>query len=106
MLSRTQGARPKRAPVRRTYVIDHYRSGLDRDELRHLAERVRDAATVLAREGMAIRWMSSTVVPDDEYFQSVIQAASKRLVREAHVRAGVSFERISVAIPIDDSDEA
>jgi hypothetical protein len=42
------------------------------------------------------------VVPEDDYFQSVLEATSERLVREAHSRAGISFERISVAIPIDD----
>jgi hypothetical protein len=44
------------------------------------------------------------VVPEDDYFQSVLEATSERLVREAHSRAGISFERISVAIPIDDVD--
>jgi hypothetical protein len=82
-------------------VVDHYRPGLERDELRYQAERVRDAVIEMGREGKAIRCLSSTVVPEDDYFQSVLEATSERLVREAHTRAGTSFERISVAIPID-----
>jgi hypothetical protein len=43
-------------------------------------------------------------VPEDDYFQSVIEATSERLLREAHEHAGITLERISVAIPIDDAD--
>jgi hypothetical protein len=89
--------------TRQTYVVEHYRPGLSSDELRHLAERVRDAVVDMGRAGKAIRCLSSTVVPEDEYFQSVLEATSERLVREAHARAGISFERISAAIPIDAS---
>ena len=91
-----------RASARRTYVVDHYRPGLGPDELRHLAERVRDAVAGLANEGKADRWIDSTVVPEDEYFQSVLEASSKGLVREVHARAGVTFERMSIAIRIDE----
>jgi hypothetical protein len=94
--------RQSASATRRTFVVDHYRPGLSGDELRHLAERVRDVVVDMSQEGEAIRCLSSTVVPDDDYFQSVLEAPSERLVREAHTRAGISFERISVAIPIDD----
>lgn len=87
-----------------TYVVEHYRPGLDGDELRHLAQRLRDTVVEMGRAGKAIRCVNSTVVPEDDYFQSVLEAASERLVREAHARAGISFERISVAIPIDDAE--
>jgi hypothetical protein len=85
---------------RHTYVVEHYRPGLKADELRAQAERVRDAVGAMERAGRAIRCLSSTVVPDDEYFQSVIEASSERLVRQAHDRAGVTFERISSALTI------
>jgi hypothetical protein len=89
----------------RTFVVDHYRPGLNGDELRQLAERVRDAAVEMGRAGKPIRCVSSTLVPADDYFQTVFEAKSERPVREAHARAGISFERISVAIPIDDADQ-
>ena len=89
----------------RTFVVDHYRPGLNGDELRQLAERVRDAAVEMGRAGQPIRCVSSTVVPEDDYFQTVFEAKSERLVREAHARASISFERISLAIPIDDIDQ-
>jgi hypothetical protein len=85
------------------YVVDYYRPGLNKDELRYLAEGVRDAIIAMGRAGKAIRHVSSNVVPEDDYFQSVIEASSERLVQEAHTRADVSFERISLAIPISDA---
>jgi hypothetical protein len=85
-----------------TFVIDHYRPGADLEEQRRQAGRLRDAVVEMARSGREIKYLSSTVVPEDDYFQSVVEAASELLVREAHARAGISFERISVAIPIDD----
>lgn len=87
--------------VPQAYVVDHYRPGLTGEGLRNQAERVRDAVVEMARAGNPIRWLSSTVVPEDDYFQSMIEATSEALVREAHARAGISFERMSVAIPID-----
>ena len=87
-------------------MVDHYRPGMNGDELRSLAERVRDAAIEMGKAGKAITHVSSTVVPEDDYFQSVLKASSGRLVREAHAHAGISFERISVGILIDDADRA
>jgi len=91
--------------ARRAYVVDHYRPGRGGDELRQEAERLRDAVVDLGRAGNAITWLSSNVMPDDDYFQSVLEATSERLVREAHALAGVSLERISLAIPICEVNE-
>jgi hypothetical protein len=92
------------ATAQQTYVVEHYRPGLRGDELRRLAEGVRDAVAEMQREGEPIGHISSVVVPEDDYFQSVLAATSERLVRQAHARAGISFERISIAIPIDASN--
>ena len=88
------------------FVVEHYRPGLSADELRRLAERVRDAVVDMGRAGKAIRCLSAAVVPEDEYFQSVIEATSEHLIHEAHARAGISFQRISAAIPIDNTGPA
>jgi hypothetical protein len=64
-------------------------------------ERVRDIVLEMGQAGKGIRYLTSTVVPEDGYFQSVLEAMSEDLIREAHEGAGISFERISVAIPID-----
>jgi hypothetical protein len=50
------------------------------------------------QDGKAIRYMRSTIVPDDQSFLCVIEAASEELAREAYTRAAITFERISPAL--------
>jgi hypothetical protein len=52
----------------------------------------------MTRAGKAVRCLRSTIVPADESFLCVIEAASEELAREAYARAGVSFDRISPAL--------
>ena len=42
--------------------------------------------------------LRSTIVPADEALLCVLEAGSEELVREVYARAGVPFERLSVAI--------
>jgi hypothetical protein len=81
-----------------TYLVEHYRPGLQIEELRQAVSRVRDATAALTDEGKPLRLVRSTIVPRDESFLFVFEAASAEYVREAHVRAGVPFDRISAAI--------
>ena len=50
------------------------------------------------QDGKAIRYVRSTIVPADESFLCVIEAASEELAWEAYTRAGIPFERISPAL--------
>jgi Protein of unknown function (DUF4242) len=52
----------------------------------------------MEREGKEVRYLRSTIVPVDESFTCVFEAATEELVREAYARAGIPFERISRAI--------
>jgi len=44
----------------------------------------------------------STIVPGDEFFLCIFDAASEELVREAYARAGITFQRISTALGDED----
>jgi hypothetical protein len=76
-----------------TYLVEHYRPGLTAAGLLDEAGRVRAASL----EG--VRYVRSTIVPDDEAFLSVLEAESEDAVRRAYARAGIALDRISVAIP-------
>jgi hypothetical protein len=52
----------------------------------------------MERAGQPLHYVSSTLVPNDESFLCVIEAASKTVVAEAYARADVPFDRISAAI--------
>ena len=84
----------------RAYLIEHYRAGADEEELRRSAAKVRDAVAEMEREGIRVRHLSSTIVGDDSYLASVLEASDEGLVREAFRRAGIGVERVSPAIAI------
>ena len=86
------------APGRRTYLVEHYRPGMPVQELKRSTALIRDTVARMAQEGEQVELVSSTVVPHDEYFLSILNAASEQLVREAFARADIPFERISIAL--------
>ena len=81
-----------------TYLVENYHPGLGAKELRQIVSHIRDAVAEMNRDGKAIRYLRSTIVPDDESFLCLIEAASEELAREAYTRAGIPFERISPAL--------
>ena len=88
--------------ARETFLVEHYRPGATVAELSEWAIRVRDAAGELARDGRPVRYVRSTIVPGDESMLCLLEAAGEALVRETYARAGIPFERLSVAIPEGD----
>jgi hypothetical protein len=86
------------ADPRQTDLVENYHPVLSAQEHRQIVSRIRDAVSEMIRDGKSIRCMRSAIVPVDESFLCVIEAASEDLAREAYVRAGVSFDRISPAL--------
>ena len=80
------------------YLVEHYSPGLTADGLGCRAARVRETAVAMGSEGRAVRYLRSTIVPADEALLCILEAGSEELVREVYARAGVPFERLSVAI--------
>ena len=87
------------AKTRETFLVEHYWPGLSADELGARAAEVRAAALEMEREGSAVRYLRATVVPTDESLLCIFEAGSEQLVREAYMRAGIPFERITAVIP-------
>lgn len=83
--------------VESTYLVEHYRPGGEIGQLRLCVTRVRYALQTWARHDSSTRFLCSVIVPDDEAFLVVLRAKSEQQVAEAFGRAGVTFDRISVA---------
>ena len=81
-----------------TYLVEHYWPGVTEAAFRRSARRVAASADRLARAGEPIRFLHSTLVPDDEAAFCVLTAASPDLVERAYAAAGVAFERLVEAI--------
>ena len=80
------------------FLVEHYCPGLTTDRLAAAVADVRAAAIALAAQGRPLVYVWSTIVPSDESYFSLFEAASREDVRAAYARAGVRFERMTEAI--------
>jgi hypothetical protein len=85
-----------------TYLVEHYRPGTSADNLRRTVGEVRSAAAGMTRDGRALRYVRSTIVPCDEAFLATFEATSEGLVRETYASAGIPFDRITRVIQLDE----
>ena len=90
--------REQRLQPRTTFLVEHYRPGRDVAKLSSSIARIREIAAQMERAGEPVRYLSATIVPDDESFFCLIEAASEEVVSDVYGRADVPFERISAAI--------
>jgi len=94
-------ARRADTETRQAYLVEHYRPGLDVSQLTSAVTRVRETVVEMEHSGEPIHYVSSTIVPSDESFYCVIEAATEEDVHGAYARAGVPCERMSAAILMD-----
>lgn len=80
------------------FLVELYVSRTDGAAVESGAERARDAAEQLTREGRPVRFVRSIFVPEDETCFYLYEAASAEQVREAARRAALPFERVAKAV--------
>jgi hypothetical protein len=95
-------AREQRRETRKTFLVEHYRPGRDVAQLSRSIALIRAVVTEMERAGEPVRYLSATIMPGDESFFCLIEAASEEVVSDAYGRADVPFERISAAICLQD----
>lgn len=81
-----------------TFLVEHYWPGVTESGFSAAAESLREASEAIAAAGGTLRYLHSTLVPEDESAFCVFDASSRSLVEEAYARAGVRFERILDAV--------
>jgi hypothetical protein len=81
-----------------TFLVEHYWPGVTESGFSAAAESLREASEAIAAAGGALRYLHSTLVPEDEAAFCVFDASSRSLVEQAYARAGVRFERILDAV--------
>ena len=91
-----------RSTQRQTFLVEHYRPGRDAAHLTGLIARLRETVAAMEHAGKPVRYLSATIVPSDESFLCLLEAASEGLVVDVYGRAAVPFERISAAIYVND----
>jgi hypothetical protein len=82
------------------YLVEVYHSKTRPDEALLAAERARAAAEEIARDRIAVRYVRSHFLREDETFLYLFEAPSAGAVREACRRAGIAGDRIVEASDI------
>jgi hypothetical protein len=82
------------------YLVEVYLPRSRAHEARATGRRARAAAEALAHEGVPIRYVRTTYLPDDETCFHVFQAASADIVEEAGRRAELGRARVLPAVEI------
>ena len=81
-----------------TFLVEHYWPGVTESGFSAAAESLRRAADTIAAAGGTLKYLHSTLGPDDEAAFCVFDASSRSLVEQAYADAGVRFERILDAV--------
>ena len=81
-----------------SYLVEVYLPRSRAHEARVTGRRARTAAEQLAREGVPIRYVRTTYLPDDETCFHLFEAPTAAAVEEASRRAALARVRIVQAI--------
>jgi len=81
-----------------SYLIEVYLPRSRADEARATAHRARAAAEELSSEGLPIRYVRTTFLPDDETCFHLFEAVSADAVEEVSRRAELGRARVVPAI--------
>jgi Protein of unknown function (DUF4242) len=82
------------------YVVERYLPGVSSSELQRALVVLRRTTREMRGEGTPVRYLGSTIVPDDEACFCEFEAPSQATVAEANRRAGVAFDRIVPAVAV------
>lgn len=76
------------------YLLETYLPGSRAADLIDLGERLGRAADRLSSEGMPVRYLRATFVPEDETCFHYVEAPSVRIAERLAARAGLLLDRI------------
>jgi hypothetical protein len=82
------------------YVVERYVPGTAETDLECMFERLRRVTRELRTEGVHVRYLGSTIVPDDEACFCQFQAPSEQAVAAANQRAEAPFDRIVAGVHV------
>jgi uncharacterized protein YbjT (DUF2867 family) len=76
------------------YLVEQYLPGVTASQLDDASARLAAAASELAANGVDVRYISSTFIPEEESCFCRFEAHDARDVRRACERAGVALARV------------
>jgi Protein of unknown function (DUF4242) len=82
------------------FVVERYVPSVSGSELERALVALSRTTREMRGEGTPVRYLGSTIVPDDEACFCQFEGPSQAAVAEANRRARVAFERISPAVAV------
>lgn len=76
------------------YLLESYMPGSSDADLVSLAERLTEAMHALAQDGLPVRYLRSTYVPEDETCFHYVEASTAADAERVAQRADVPFDRL------------
>jgi hypothetical protein len=86
-----------------TFLVERYWPGVTADVIRSSDVRLHMAVEEMNNQGTPVRYIRSTLIPEEETVFSLFSAPSAGQVAEANQRSGVPFDRIVEATEINHS---
>jgi hypothetical protein len=79
-----------------TFLVESYVPNLDSARAAELSLRLRSVVTDLQQEGLALQWLRSFALVDEETYVWMIEAPDADHITLVHERASVSIDHIAV----------
>jgi hypothetical protein len=86
-----------------TYLVEVYVPKLDEATAAALSSRLQAAIGELRHEGLALRWLRSFALLDEETYSWMLTATDADDVARVNRRAGVTFDHVAEVHPGDAS---
>jgi hypothetical protein len=83
-----------------TYLVERYWPGVTRAQILDALRRERDVIEAMSREGMRVRDVSCTLIPQEEVVFSVYDGPSATAIQQLNERAAFPISRIVEAITV------
>ena len=88
------------------FIAEHYIPRTSTVTLRTMAARIETAAAEVSGEGIQVRYVASTLLPEDEMCLCLFESTSRDAVERASARAGITVERVVQALHVVADDVA
>ncbi len=85
------------------YLVERFLPGDPETQLSAIADRAAASAETMRGEGVSLRYLGSTAIPEDQICFCLFEGPSAEVVGEANRRAGLAFERILEALTVDET---
>jgi hypothetical protein len=88
------------------YLVECFWAGVTREVIEAAVERARESALAQCREGFAVAFVGSMLVPADEVVFFQFTAASEEDVIRTARAAGLPFDRVSASLWLEPEAES